>query len=176
MPSTVDVAKRQLVRLLRELGQTYGVQVGVTRESPPLEVKRAFRSVARKAHPDKPGGCTKDFQALSARHDAWADLHRAERHVGRPPKVRPPGGKAGNESAVALPISSSPEQRRELRITATLAGRATARSLNWSWAWWLMPRRVSRGTHVHLLGRRYEPKHVGRHACGVSGGWKNKST
>ena len=128
----VDVAKRRLVRLLRELGQTYGVQVGVTRESPPEEVKRAFRSVARKAHPDKPGGCTKDFQALSARHDAWADLHRAER--------------------------------------------ATARSLNWSWAWWLMPRRVSRGTHVHLLGRRYEPKHVGRHACGVSGGWKNKST
>ena len=83
----VDVAKRRLVRLLRELGQTYGVQVGVTRESPPEEVKRAFRSVARKAHPDKPGGCTKDFQALSARHDAWADLHRAERHAGRPPKA-----------------------------------------------------------------------------------------
>ena len=96
MPSTVDVAKRQLVRLLRELGQTYGVQVGVTRESPPEEVKRAFRSVARKAHPDKPGGCTKDFQALSARHDAWADLHRAERHVGRrPPLAAAFAGHAG---------------------------------------------------------------------------------
>ena len=118
MPSKVDVAKRQLVRLLRELGHTYEVQVVVTRDSPPEEINRAFRSVARKAHPDKPGGCTKDFQALSAKHDAWADLHKTERPVGRPPRVRPLGSKDGKQGAVALPVSSSAGQRREFRFQA----------------------------------------------------------
>ena len=118
MPSKLDVAKRQLVRLLRELGHTYEVQVVVTRESPPEEINRAFRSVARKAHPDKPGGCTKDFQALSAKHDAWADLHKTERPVGRPPRVRPLGSKDGKQGAVALPVSSSAGQRREFRFQA----------------------------------------------------------
>ena len=43
---------------------------------------------------------------------------------------------------------------------AAAAGRATTTSLNWSWAWWLTPRRAPGVSHVHLLGRRYEPKHV----------------
>ena len=118
MPSKIDVAKRRLVSLLRDLGKIYEVQVVVTRESPPEEVNRAFRSVARKVHPDKPGGSTKDFRALSAKHDDWADLQRVERPLGRPPRVRPLGSKDKKQGAVVLPVSSSAEQRRELRITA----------------------------------------------------------
>ena len=83
MPSACEVAKRNLVRLLRKLGKQYGVSVVTNlRESPPHDVNRCYRSVARKAHPDKPGGCKSDFQELSAAHDAWTDLHKAERPVG----------------------------------------------------------------------------------------------
>ena len=88
MPSSCVAAKRHLVRLLRTLGVKYGVQVMVNRDSPPQDVNRAYRSVARKTHPDKPGGSTKDFQTLSAAHDAWAELQKAERPVGRPPEAQ----------------------------------------------------------------------------------------
>ena len=123
MPSPCDVAKRHFVRLLRTLGKTYEVQVMVNRDSPPQDVNRAYRSVARKAHPDKPGGSTKDFQALSAAHDAWADLQRAERAVGRPPKAhrgegKPLCGKPESQGAVVAASLRSPEQRDGFRIRA----------------------------------------------------------
>ena len=62
MPSAQEIAKRALVQLVRTQGSQYGVDVAVTRESPPGDVTRAFRALARKAHPDKPGGSKEDFQ------------------------------------------------------------------------------------------------------------------
>ena len=88
MPSSLDSAKRSLVSLLRELGQRYGIVVSVTRGSIPPEVSRAFRTVARRVHPDKPSGNKEDFQRLSAMHDAWTDLQKVRRPPGRPPQPR----------------------------------------------------------------------------------------
>ena len=82
------MAKRALVQILRAQGRAYGVDVAITRESPPGDVTRAYRAVARKVHPDKPGGRKEDFQKLSAAHDAWADLIKASGSVGRPPQPR----------------------------------------------------------------------------------------
>ena len=90
MPSAQDMAKRALVQILRAQGHAYGVGVTVTRESPPGGVTRAYRAVARKVHPDKPGGRKEDFQKLSAAHDAWADLIKASGSVGWP--LQPRGG------------------------------------------------------------------------------------
>ena len=123
MPSPCDEAKRRLVRLLRTLAKAYEVHVMVNRDSPPQDVARAYRSVARKTHPDKPGGSTKDFQALSAANDAWADIQRAERSVGRPPKAqrgktKPLCGKPEPQGALVAASLRSPEQRDGFRIRA----------------------------------------------------------
>ena len=128
MPNSCESAKRHLVTLLRSLGMQYQVQVAVTRESPPCDIARAYRSVARKVHPDKPGGCTSDFQKLSAAHDTWNDLRKANRPVGRPPQKARPHQKARSARAissksephsVAVPASSPvPEQRDGFRVRA----------------------------------------------------------
>ena len=64
MPSRVDVAKRALVKVMRELAAKYGVDLALTRESSNNDVQKTFRKIAVKAHPDK-GGSQNDFQKLS---------------------------------------------------------------------------------------------------------------
>ena len=121
MPNSTDSAKRQLVHLLRTLGKKYGVQVVVTRDSPPHDLTRAYRSLARKVHPDKPGGCTADFQRLSGAHDTWADLQKAGRPVGRPPQARSAGvlSSRSEPQGVVVPASfRTPEQRDGFRVRA----------------------------------------------------------
>ena len=55
MPSDVDVAKRDLVKLLRALAGEHGLQLVLTRDSTNKQVEQAFRRVALKVHPDKGG-------------------------------------------------------------------------------------------------------------------------
>ena len=73
MPSPTDVAKRDLVKVLRDLAAKYNVSLSLTRDSSTKDVEKAFRKVSCKAHPDK-GGLLADFQRLSATNDAWQDL------------------------------------------------------------------------------------------------------
>ena len=87
MPSPLQRAQRSLVSLLLKLGQRYGLTFTVKRDSQPHEIGRAFRLVARRAHPDKPGGNKQVFQKLSATHDAWKDLLKSRKPVGRPPRA-----------------------------------------------------------------------------------------
>ena len=97
MPSAADVAKRELVKVLRELASKYKVNLTLTRDSPKKDVERAFRAVAGKAHPDK-GGRLEDFQKLSATNDTWCGLLKNAAAPGRPPKAatkpRPTAGKS----------------------------------------------------------------------------------
>ena len=55
MPSPTDVAKRELVRLLKSLAAKYGVQLEVTRDSSNKEVVKAWRKVSLKTHLDNGG-------------------------------------------------------------------------------------------------------------------------
>jgi len=87
MPSQRDALKRALVSLIRSLAQAFGCHVAVSRDSTDQEVRQAYRAVARKVHPDKPGGSKEEFQKLSAAHDAWSDVIKSGARAGRPPKT-----------------------------------------------------------------------------------------
>ena len=95
MPSPVEVAKRELVKVLRKLAAKYKVNLTLTRDTPNKDVEKAFRTVSCKAHPDK-GGLVSDFQELSATNDTWRDLRTNAKPRGRPPTAaaRPKAGKA----------------------------------------------------------------------------------
>ena len=56
MPSAVDLAKRELVKLLKSLASKYKLHLELSRDSSDNDVKKAFRKVSLKAHPDKGGG------------------------------------------------------------------------------------------------------------------------
>ncbi len=55
MVSSVDLAKRALVALLKLLAAAYSCALDVTRDSSEQEVKSAYRKLCKKAHPDKGG-------------------------------------------------------------------------------------------------------------------------
>lgn len=76
MVSSVDTAKRTLVTLLKSLAALYCVAVLLTRESSDIDVRAAYKRVARKAHPDK-GGASEHQKALNAARDAWENALRA---------------------------------------------------------------------------------------------------
>ena len=73
MPSPTDVAKRELVKLLKALAVKYGVQLDVSRDSCQKDVVKAWRKLSLKTHPDK-GGDSEDSAKLNAAYDAWQDL------------------------------------------------------------------------------------------------------
>ena len=116
MASAVDLAKRALVSLLRALAIVYGISVEVTRDSDDAAVRRAFKIVCRKAHPDK-GGSADDQKKLNATHDAWNDATRARAPKGRPSKAT----KSTTEPASA-PMAATSESkagRRAFRIDSS---------------------------------------------------------
>ena len=71
MVSSLDLAKRALVSLLRTLALAYHIALRVTRESSDKEVSTACRSVSRRVHPDRAGGNAEDQKRLNvAKHGA----------------------------------------------------------------------------------------------------------
>lgn len=73
MVSAVDTAKRFLVSLIRTLAAVYGLHVSVTRDAPDAEVRKAYRTMSRKAHPDR-GGNVEDMKRLNAAYKEWCDI------------------------------------------------------------------------------------------------------
>ena len=72
MVSTLDAAKRVLVVLLRTLAATYNCAVGVTRDSSDAVIRKAYRTMSLKTHPDK-GGAEEDQQNLNNAYQAWCE-------------------------------------------------------------------------------------------------------
>ncbi len=104
MVSTVDLAKRALVKLLLQLAAAYHIALSLTRDSPATAVKSAFRKVAVKAHPDKGGG-VEHQQALNAARDAWEAA--AAEAPGRGKKRKAPDAEQpapSSEQVVELPV------------------------------------------------------------------------
>ena len=84
--SVVQSAKRTLVSLLKRLANKHGVPLEITRGSDDSEVRKAYRKVSRKVHPDR-GGSAEDQKKLTlltmrgkARRLDLQDLQK-----GRPP-------------------------------------------------------------------------------------------
>ena len=75
MVSTLDAAKRVLVVLLRTLAATYNCAVGVTRDSSDAVIRKAYRTMSLKTHPDK-GGAEEDQRNLNNAYQAWCEAAR----------------------------------------------------------------------------------------------------
>ena len=85
MVSTVDTCKRLLVNVIRTLAGVYGCCVTVTRESSDADVKKAFRKLSKKTHPDH-GGSTADQQRLNSAYEDWCKAVQEKGSRGRPSK------------------------------------------------------------------------------------------
>lgn len=119
MPSEVDLAKRELVKVLRALAAKYKVTLSLTRESSNKDVDKAFRRVSLKVHPDK-GGSLADFQKLSATNDAWKDLHKSARAPGRPPQNPGPPKRDARAGKPYTLQATSPKKIYTVQGQATL--------------------------------------------------------
>ena len=73
--SPLQLAKRALVTLLLALAKSYGVRLGINRDSTDKVVLDSFRKVVRKVHPDK-GGSNADVQKLNAARELWENLQK----------------------------------------------------------------------------------------------------
>ena len=111
--SAVQAAKRALVVVLRSLAAVYSIMLEVNRDSPDDEVKKAFKRVAAKAHPDK-GGATEDSQRLNAVRDAWLHAQKNTRQTGRPGRAASASG--GAQKATCTGLLACNGVRREYRI------------------------------------------------------------
>ena len=65
--------KRALVTLLLELACVYGLTLDLNRDSQDETVKKGFRKVMLRAHPDKPGGSEAKAKRLNAALEKWND-------------------------------------------------------------------------------------------------------
>jgi curved DNA-binding protein CbpA len=57
----------------------YGV-LGVGKDADSQQIKRAYKKLASKAHPDKPGGSAEAMMALNQAHDVLSDPERRRRY------------------------------------------------------------------------------------------------
>jgi hypothetical protein len=85
MPAgSLQLLKRRLVSVLLELSQQYGItSVTITRDSPDADIKKAFRRVILKVHPDK-GGSEAATKKLNDVWSAWLDEVKNSEGPGRP--------------------------------------------------------------------------------------------
>ena len=78
--SLAQLLKRALVSVLLEVSRTYCLDLSLSRDSADADVKKAFRRVIVKAHPDKPGG---SVSATVRLNEAWARPGGAKRRATR---------------------------------------------------------------------------------------------
>ena len=97
MVAAIDRAKRALVTLLLALASKYNVVLDLRRESADEVVRKAFRKVSLKTHPDR-GGDPEEQKKLNAANDAWQAARNA-------PKQKRGGWNAGRQGANKAPKS-----------------------------------------------------------------------
>ena len=83
MVNAVDMAKRALVKLLKELAVLYSLTLGVTRDSPDPAVRTAYRKVSVKTHPDH-GGDADHQRQLNAAYSTWETAANEKQKHRRP--------------------------------------------------------------------------------------------
>ncbi len=105
--SATQILKRALVTLLLELARAYGLTLSLNRDSPDLVVKKAFKKVVLRVHPDKPGGSEEAAKKLNIAYSNWQEAQKTPGQPGRP---------ANAEGAVVA--TAKRKARREYRINA----------------------------------------------------------
>ena len=122
MVSVVDSAKRALVSLLLRLAALYSLTLGVNRDSPDAEVKRAFRRVSKRTHPDRGGDKTKQ-QDLNNAYAAWesavrqaAEKAKKDKAAKRAKTARKTQTPSSSTSALALPLWEQARREKHFRF------------------------------------------------------------
>ena len=96
MVNAIDLAKRALVKLLKEMAAIYTLTLSVARDSPDPAVRTAYRKVSVKAHPDR-GGDADHQRQLNAAYSAWEAAAKAKQaHGGKGRKGKAAKEKGGN--------------------------------------------------------------------------------
>ena len=105
--------KRALVTLLLELARVYGLTMSLNRDSADDVVKKNFRKIMLRAHPDKAGGSEAAAKRLNA---AWENWNNARVPKGRPPATSTPtgGGEVGS-------VPAKQRRNKEFRVHAQAA-------------------------------------------------------
>ena len=80
--SAAQLKKRALVTLLLTLARLYSLDINLTRDSADEFVKKAFRKVILKAHPDK-GGSEEAMKKLNEAWAEWTEASKAKKKPGR---------------------------------------------------------------------------------------------
>ena len=165
MPSELDIAKRGLVKVLKDLAAKYHVNLTLSRESSNIDVTKAFRKLSLKTHPDK-GGAEEDFKRLSSTNDTWQNLLKQSGNPGRPSKAdEPERPKAGKPWTV-----HAPQEKKEFTVRSQavlLTFQSFSEDLSELWPTW--ERFVSfAGGHVKEWGVKFwtataETNEDGRH-------------
>ena len=114
MVSSVDRAKRALVSLLLHPAKLYRVVLDITRDSADGEMRKSFKKVSRKAHPDH-GGSGEHQQTLNDTFSAWEQTKREAkgREQGRQRSTAEPSHGA---SDVLHPLRSHAEVKKDFRF------------------------------------------------------------
>ena len=81
--------KRALVTLLLHFARIYAITVDVRRDSPDTDVKKAFRTVILKAHPDNVEGSADAAKKLTVAYGDWQDSLKSPGKAGRPTGAAP---------------------------------------------------------------------------------------
>ena len=120
--STLLLAKRALVVVIRTLAVTYDVVVNCTRDSPDKEVLASFRKVALRVHPDH-GGNTADQQKLNDARAAWENARKTKDKGGRPKASQKQGTTDGQPCGIMLAFAGDGGEgdRKHFRINSQAA-------------------------------------------------------
>ena len=122
MPSEVDAAKRELVKLLRGLAQRCQLRLDVSRDNSNKEVSKAFKKVVLRVHPDK-GGEQTDLQRLSAANNTWQELVRRKGAIGRlPAEAKAPRRKTAQACVLPAPAESKGYRVHSRAVLLTYQG------------------------------------------------------
>ena len=81
--------KRALVTPSLHFARIYAITVDVSRDCPDTDVKKVFRKVILKAHPDKVGGSVDAAKKLTVAYSSWQDAARSTGKAGRPTAAAP---------------------------------------------------------------------------------------
>ena len=114
MVSSVDHAKRALVSLLLYFAKLYRVVLNITRDSADDDIRKSFKKVSRKTHPDR-GGSGEHQQALNDTYSAWEQKKREAKGRGRG-RQRSTAEPSHGASGVLLPLRSQAEVKKDFRF------------------------------------------------------------
>ena len=110
--SATDHAKRALVSLLIRFAKLYAVILDITRDSVDADIRKAFKKMSRKCHPDR-GGNGEHQQAINDAYSAWGQAERDSKERSR---GRKPSAANADPGKVMLPLRQQAKAKKDFRF------------------------------------------------------------